>query len=239
MAQEDLPAFGGALAVDRGGHARADDEQLSVAGVDEVEVEGAAVDALGDPEFDPLHEVGGPSPLDERAHVEAGGCGPGGVFGALEQHEQRVAAELEHVAAVAVDDLDHPAEALVQQLGEFLGAFTAERGEAFGERREAGDVGGDERPFDLSVLADRRSAIGERDREDRTRSRSPTVCSLASSTASPEGERGRVRGQSVQCGIPMFRLGAGCVVNDSVCRRHLAARRCRTCTRRTGRSRCT
>ncbi len=122
-----------------------------MAGLDEVEVEGAAVDPLGDPEFDPLDEVGRPAPLDERAHVEAGRRGPGGVLGPLEQHEQGVAAELEDVAAVAVDDLDHPAEALVQQLGQLLGALAPERGESLGERREAGDVGRDERPLELAV----------------------------------------------------------------------------------------
>ena len=109
------------------------------------------MDALGDPELDALHQVGRPSALDEGAHVEAGRSGPGGVLGPFEEHEQSVAAELEHVAAVAVDDLDHPAEALVQQLGELLGTFTAEGGEALGQRREPGDVGRDERSLDLSI----------------------------------------------------------------------------------------
>ncbi len=46
MAQQDLAALGRALAVDRRRHAGADHEQLLMSGVDEVEVEGAAVNSL-------------------------------------------------------------------------------------------------------------------------------------------------------------------------------------------------
>ena len=151
VAEQYLPPFGGALAVDRRRHSWADDEQLSVAGVDEMQVERSAVDTLRDSELDPLDEVGRPSPFDECAHLEAGRSGSGGVVGALEEHEEGVAAELEDVTSVAVDDLDHPAEALVQQLRQFLGAFTSVRGEPLGQRGESGDVGRDQRPLDVAV----------------------------------------------------------------------------------------
>ena len=156
MAEQDLASLGGTLAVDRRRHSRPDDEQLAVAGVDEVQVERAGVDPLRDAELDALHEGGRPATLDQRAHVEAcGGC-PGGVLGPLEQHEQRVTAELEDVTAVAVDDLDHPAEALVQQDGQFLSALAPVRGQPFGQRGEARDVGRDERSLDLLMrLVDR------------------------------------------------------------------------------------
>ena len=127
VAEQDLAALGRPLAVDGGAHTGPDHEQLSVARVDEVEVEDAAVDALRDTELHALHEGVDQVRSIRVTHPETRRGGPGGVFVTGEQHEQGVATELEDVAAEVVDDLDHPAEALVEQDGEFLGALAAVR----------------------------------------------------------------------------------------------------------------
>ena len=62
-----------------------------------------------------------------------------------EEQQERVAAELQDVAAVAVRDGDETLEDAADQQDELLGAHAALRLEPLGEAREAGDVGRDER----------------------------------------------------------------------------------------------
>ena len=63
-----------------------------------------------------------------------------GVLDTFEQHEECIATELEDVATVGVDDLDHPTETAVQQAGELLRALAPVFRESFRQRREARDV---------------------------------------------------------------------------------------------------
>ena len=151
VAEQDLTALGRPLTVHRGAHAGPDHEEFPMPRVDEVEVEGAAVDALRDPELHALHQRRRPGAFDQATHPEAGRSSAGGVLVTGEQHEQGVTAELENVAAEVVDDLDHPAEALVQQDGEFLGTLASVPGEPLRQCGEAGDVGRHQRPENLPV----------------------------------------------------------------------------------------
>ena len=64
---------------------------------------------------------------------------------AVEEQEQRVAAELEHVAAVAPADLDQAGVAPADQRDQLLGSELAALREALGERGEARDVQAEQR----------------------------------------------------------------------------------------------
>jgi hypothetical protein len=65
-----------------------------------------------------------------------------------EEQQQRVAPELEHVAAVPLGDRDERIEDRRDGGDELLGALSSARGQSFREGREAGDVDGDERPLE-------------------------------------------------------------------------------------------
>ena len=77
----------------------------------------------------------------------------------VEQDEQRVAAELQDVAAVARGERDELAEDDVEVVGELLRAGLAAAREPFGERREAGDVDEQQRALDHLVAR----AVGARE----------------------------------------------------------------------------
>ena len=90
-----------------------------------------------------------------------------------EEQEQRVAAELEHVAAVTLGDADQVVEDGRDAADELLGAGLAVDGEPLGERGEAGDVDRDERAVErararavglLAPAADQARDVGGEDR---------------------------------------------------------------------------
>ena len=83
--------------------------------------------------------------LDQPLHRGRGAARAQLVVVAGEEEEQRVAAELEDVAAVAVGDRDQPLEDAADEQDQLLGAHSALRLEPLGERREARDVERDER----------------------------------------------------------------------------------------------
>ena len=56
------------------------------------------------------------------------------------QHRHRIAGEFDDVAAVGLHNVDQPAEEIVQDMGERLGAIGALVGERFGEGRKTGDI---------------------------------------------------------------------------------------------------
>ncbi len=58
----------------------------------------------------------------------------------VEEHEQRVAAELQDVAAPREGDPDQPRVAAADRADQLLGTELPAHGEAFRERGEAGDV---------------------------------------------------------------------------------------------------
>ena len=91
----------------------------------------------------------------------------------VEEEEQRVAAELEHVAAVALGDADQVVEDGRDAADELLGAGFAVDGESLGECGEAGDVDRDERAVEraspravglLAPAADQARDVGREDR---------------------------------------------------------------------------
>ena len=138
--QENLASLGVALAVHGGSHARANHEQFLPTGVDEMQVEEPRVHALGDPQLDSTHQRRRPRALDQVPHAPAAGRRAQRVIVALEQDEQGVATELQDVASVVVDDVDHAAEAAIEQDRQLLGALAPERSEPFRQRSEARDV---------------------------------------------------------------------------------------------------
>ena len=81
----------------------------------------------------------------ERLHRKRRARGPLLVQLAVEEEQQGVAAELEHVAAVAPADLDQPGVAPADQRDQLLGAELAPLGEALRERGEARDVEAEQR----------------------------------------------------------------------------------------------
>ena len=81
---------------------------------------------------------------------------------ANEEQKQRVPAELEHVAAVALGDVDQPRVAAADQHDELLGAELAPLGEPLRERGEARDVEPDERRVELAAVLSRRFVVPAR-----------------------------------------------------------------------------
>ena len=104
------------------------------------------MDARRHPQLDRADgALGAADLLDRPLHVRRGAAGALGVAVAGEEEEQRVAAELEHVAAVALGDADQLVEDRRDAADELFGAGFAVDGEPLGERGEAGDVDRDER----------------------------------------------------------------------------------------------
>src|SRR5262249_59894226 len=100
----------------------------------------ARVDAGGHAQLNVL----GRDRLDRPLHVRSGSGGTTGVAVAAEEEEQRVAAELEHVSAVALSDLDQGVEAARDSLDELLRACLALDPDPLRERPAAGEVDRDE-----------------------------------------------------------------------------------------------
>ena len=94
-----------------------------------------------------MRSVNGPTeltrvadPLDRPLHVGGRAARPRSVPVTGEQQQERVAAELEHVAAMALRDLDQLGEDARDRRDELLGSLSAASGELLRQRREACDV---------------------------------------------------------------------------------------------------
>ena len=99
---EDLARFGRVLEPERRRGGRPADDQLAVVAADEEEVAGARDEPGRHPEaHGPDARFAGGGLGDERLHRQRGARGALLVPLAVEEQQQRVAAELEHVAAVA------------------------------------------------------------------------------------------------------------------------------------------
>ena len=61
------------------------------------------------------------------------------IAGKIDRHS--VAAELDDLAALRFDQLNHAAEITIEQAREFFGSFGTLAGQRFGQWREAGDIG--------------------------------------------------------------------------------------------------
>ncbi len=92
----------------------------------------------------PQLDVLGDHRLDRPLHVRSRPGGALFVTIAAKEEEQRVAAELQDVAAVPLGDLDQTVEAARDAADELLGAGPAPGREPLGERGEPGDVDRDE-----------------------------------------------------------------------------------------------
>ena len=95
--------------------------------------------------------------LDEPLHLRGRAAGSLGVRVAREEHQERVAPELEDVAAAAVRDADQAFEDAADREDQLLGACTTPRLEPLGEGGEAGQVDRDERAVELVPLLGRRT----------------------------------------------------------------------------------
>jgi len=105
---------------DLGGMATGD-QQLSMVRPGEVEVEVAVVHTDGHGQPDPFRraEAG-----EGFLHLKAGSRGPLFVVDGPEQHQNGVAAELQHFPTVALRGTDQGAEAGVDQVGELFGTYS-------------------------------------------------------------------------------------------------------------------
>ncbi len=74
------------------------------------------------------------------AHLDGGTCGAACVIVAVEEQQQRVAAELQQHAAVIVRDLDHRREYAAERFDEFLAARTAAQRQSLRKSGESGYV---------------------------------------------------------------------------------------------------
>ena len=75
----------------------------------------------------------------------------GRVLAAPEENQERVTSELQHIAAVPLDDLDHAGEAVREERGQLLTPFAPEGRELLGERGEAREISRDERAVDREM----------------------------------------------------------------------------------------
>ena len=120
----------------------AQDEQFALLAPGEHEQVRATVDPHRDAQDDtPAGRDHRPAGLQRGAHAVCGAAGPLGVIVALEEQEQRVAAELDEIATLAASDTQEGVESGVQDESELLGARPSELGEPFRQLGEARDVG--------------------------------------------------------------------------------------------------
>ena len=98
----------------------------------------------------PTELIVSPGSLDQPLHVRGRVGSARLVALAVEEEQQRVPAELEHVAVVALGDPDQALEDAREQQHELLRARPALRLQPLRERGEAGEVDRDQRPFELS-----------------------------------------------------------------------------------------
>src|SRR5262245_60236012 len=88
--------------------------------------------------------------LDEPLHLGGGSAGALRMRVAREEDQKRISSELQDVAATAVRDPDQTLEDAADREHELLGARAPLRLEPLGERSEAREVDGDERPVELA-----------------------------------------------------------------------------------------
>ena len=147
MAQQDLT---GRRRGFHGGHGRrvlAGDEQLALPAPGEHEQEHAAVHPHRDAQHDAAARGHHRTALFQRgAHSVGRPTRPFSMKVAIEEQEQRVAAELDEIAAFGSSDAQECVEGVVEDDRELLGTRSAELGELLGQPGETGDVGEDHCP---------------------------------------------------------------------------------------------
>ena len=151
LAEQDLPRLGTRLELDRRGRCGACDHQLAVGALDEEEVTGAGVDAGRHPQghrADRAHHL--PRRPDQPLHIGRGVAGPVLVLLSVEEQEECVTPELEHVPVVALSDPDQTLEDAGDGERQLFRAGPALRLQPLGKRGEAREVDGDQRSLDLA-----------------------------------------------------------------------------------------
>ena len=146
-ADHDVTRARDALHPQRAGHRGAGEHGLPVraAGQEEQHVSGFDPDRHAQRHADAGRgdRAGGPQ---RAAHPYCGAAGALAVPVALEEHEQRVAAELQQPAAVAVGDLEQRGERRADRVADPLGALGPHPRKPLRQLREAAHVGEHERP---------------------------------------------------------------------------------------------
>ena len=151
-ADDDLAGLGGVLHRDRVRGGRPRDDQLAVRRACEEEVERPRVDAHVHAQRDLARGCVERAELVERApHAVRRVAGARGMCVALEEEQERIAAELHEAAAVRVRDGEQACERRAHHVGHLFGAARPERCEALRHRGEAGDVDEGERPLERPV----------------------------------------------------------------------------------------
>ena len=108
---------------------------------DEEEMERAAVHARRHPQDDlPGRRVQPPDASERRPHAVSSGRRSHSVAVTGEPQQQRVAAELQQAAVLAVGDRQEAGEDRTEDVGDLLGPHLPVAGQALGHLREAGDV---------------------------------------------------------------------------------------------------
>jgi hypothetical protein len=150
IGDEDLAGVRRRLEANRCRRRRPGHDELAVRALDDEEVAAARVDPRRHPQRDRADGAHRPARLvDQPVHVGRRLAGSPLVAVAREENEQRVPAELEDVAAVAVGDADQARVDAREEQNELLRPGAALGLEPFREPREAGDVQRDERSLEL------------------------------------------------------------------------------------------
>ena len=146
---EDLAALRQVLQADRRRDDRTDGEQLTVAVSHEQQVHVAGLEPDGHREAHPPAPGAEPPERPERREQPLGAARSAArVPVAGEQEQKRVATELDEIATGLGRHGQQPAEDVVEDVGKLLRADLALPSEPLGQRREAGDVGEQDRPVD-------------------------------------------------------------------------------------------
>ena len=145
-AQHDLAGCGGSLHGHDGAGPRTGNDELTVRGADEEEVEDPAVDPHRHPQGDPLAQDGQAPDLSQRAPHLDGGAASTRLMGLTgEEEQQGVTAELEQPAPVGDGQVEQGDEAGPDGGGELLGPNLPVPGQTFGQFGETRDVDEDDR----------------------------------------------------------------------------------------------
>jgi hypothetical protein len=142
LVEEHLAGLGGLLEQTGGGRSCPDGEEHLLLDPEPSEPERPAVES--DRHAEPHGSTrgrDGRNPFERPLHLERDGRRAVGVRRTVEQHEERVPAELQHVAAPGEHGLDDPGEDVVDDPCDRLPTDPPAAGEALGEPREPRHVG--------------------------------------------------------------------------------------------------
>ena len=150
VGDQDLSGGRRALGGDRPSDCRTDDDELTIRSTDQEQVDVATADPHRHRQVQSPDRRHSRRVAEGTAHRHCRAAARLGMIVAVEQQQQRVAAELEQLTSLLGGDLQHRSEDAAQRVDQFLGSDPATRGQAFGEGGEPRDVGEAERPVEHS-----------------------------------------------------------------------------------------